>query len=133
MKTNILFKFSVGLFAGLLAFTTFAGPITYTYDAAGRLVLVDYGGGTNLFKIYDPAGNLLERSAPGPLLQAAFSDSQTTFSWPALAAGFTLSRTPSLAAPITFTPVNIAPVVNGDRLQVTVDTPPDTVFFALRR
>lgn len=121
------------LIASLLAFTATAGPIHYTYDAAGRLVVVDYGGGTSLYKLYDPAGNLLERSAPGPLLSATFAPGQVSFSWAALAADFTLSSTPSLAAPITFTPVPVVPTLSGDRYHATINTPPDTAFFLLRK
>jgi YD repeat-containing protein len=120
-------------FAALFATTIAAAPINYTYDAAGRLVVVDYGGGTSLYKIYDPAGNLLERSAPGPLLSATFAPGQIEFSWAALAGDFTLSSTPSLAVPITFTPVPIVPVLSGDRLHVTLTSPPDTAFFLLRK
>ena len=42
-----------------------AGTITYTYDDAGRLIRVDYGGGVSIIYTYDPAGNLLERQVQG--------------------------------------------------------------------
>lgn len=32
--------------------------VTYRYDASGRLLLADYGGGNALHYHYDPAGNL---------------------------------------------------------------------------
>jgi len=35
--------------------------ITYTYDSAGRLIMVDYGDGTGIRYTYDNAGNLLTR------------------------------------------------------------------------
>jgi uncharacterized repeat protein (TIGR01451 family) len=35
--------------------------VNYTYDAAGRLIKVDYGNGTVITYTYDPAGNLLSR------------------------------------------------------------------------
>ena len=35
--------------------------IAYTYDDAGRLVAVDYGGGKTIHYTYDNAGNLLQR------------------------------------------------------------------------
>ena len=45
--------------------TLAASPITssvkYTYDAAGRLIKVQYGTRTVITYIYDPAGNLLSR------------------------------------------------------------------------
>jgi len=37
--------------------------VTYTYDAAGRLVLAGYGGGKTTAYTYDNAGNLLQRCA----------------------------------------------------------------------
>ena len=38
MKLSPHSKFGLALFASLLALNAHAGPITYTYDAAGRLV-----------------------------------------------------------------------------------------------
>lgn len=37
--------------------------VTYTYDALGRLVRVDYGDGASIAYTYDAGGNLLNRSA----------------------------------------------------------------------
>lgn len=42
--------------------------ICYTYDAAGRLIEVDYGGGKTIRYTYDARGNVLMRE------QVAFSD-----------------------------------------------------------
>lgn len=42
--------------------------ISYKYDAAGRLIEVDYGGGKTIRYIYDARGNVLMRE------QVAFSD-----------------------------------------------------------
>ena len=39
-----------------------ARSVTYTYDAAGRLVTVDYGRGNRITYTYDSAGNLLSRA-----------------------------------------------------------------------
>ncbi|MBM3189057.1 MAG: hypothetical protein FJZ90_10090 [Chloroflexi bacterium] len=39
--------------------------VSYTYDAAGRLVQVDYGGGRRVAYTYDQAGNLLRREVLG--------------------------------------------------------------------
>ncbi len=44
----------------LLAAAAF-GATNYSYDAAGRLTKVDYGGGKTLTYTYDNAGNLLSR------------------------------------------------------------------------
>ena len=38
-----------------------AAPVTHTYDAAGRLVGTDYGGGKVVTYAYDKNGNLLKR------------------------------------------------------------------------
>jgi YD repeat-containing protein len=40
---------------------SFAGTKKYTYDAAGRLVRVDYGNGKGFVYRYDANGNLLSR------------------------------------------------------------------------
>ena len=52
--------------APVLLFTTsltLAGAsITYTYDDAGRLLSVNYGGGQGISYTYDNAGNLLKRT-----------------------------------------------------------------------
>ena len=37
--------------------------ITYTYDAAGRLIGADYGGDVRITYTYDASGNLLRRRA----------------------------------------------------------------------
>ncbi|MBI2822763.1 MAG: RHS repeat protein [Acidobacteria bacterium] len=46
----------------LFALTLHAGVVTYTYDTAGRLVLVDYGNGTAVRYRYDASGNLLAKN-----------------------------------------------------------------------
>jgi YD repeat-containing protein len=40
--------------------------LIYSYDAAGRLVAVDYGGGSRVAYTYDAAGNLLREQSAGP-------------------------------------------------------------------
>ncbi len=44
---------------------SYAGTKKYTYDAAGRLVRVDYGNGKGFVYRYDPNGNLLSRQPLG--------------------------------------------------------------------
>ena len=39
-----------------------AGTVNYSYDAAGRLVKIDYGSGGSITYTYDNAGNLLGRT-----------------------------------------------------------------------
>ena len=130
MKTPTLLPI---LFTALLALTATAGPITYTYDAAGRLVLVNYGGTTNLYKIYDDAGNLLERSAPGPVMHRTTAGAQTTFAWTELATGFQLVSTPRVRPPVIWTPVAVTPTPSGGFFIATVNRPPGTLFFAIRK
>jgi YD repeat-containing protein len=45
--------------------------ISYTYDAAGRLTLVDYGNGTSIQYTYDAMGNLISQTVttPAPVWQ----------------------------------------------------------------
>lgn len=45
-----------------------AAEISYAYDAAGRLVEADYGGGKSIRYLYDSLGNVLQRE------QVAFTD-----------------------------------------------------------
>ena len=121
------------LLIALLALTASAGTISYTYDAAGRLVLVDYGGNTNLYKLYDNAGNLLQRSAPGPVMNSVSAGVQTTFAWTTLAGGFTLVSTPRLRPPVVWTPVAVTPTVSGSQFVATVNAPSGVLFFAVRK
>ena len=133
MKPSTFSPFTLALLASLLALTVSAGTITYTYDAAGRLVLVDYGGNTNLYKIYDNAGNVVERSAPGPILHHVTGGTQTQFAWTVLATNFTLVSTPSLRSPIAWTPVAITPGQSGGQFTAILPNPSDKLFYILRR
>ncbi len=47
----------------LAAFPARGASVTYTYDVAGRLIRVDYGGGKGFAYQYDNAGNLVSRTA----------------------------------------------------------------------
>lgn len=51
--------------------------ITYSYDAAGRLIKVDYGNGTTITYTYDPAGNLLSRVVTGTAPSLTISKTHT--------------------------------------------------------
>ena len=46
----------------LLAGLAIAGSVQYTYDAAGRLILADYGNGKTIAYTYDASGNLTSRT-----------------------------------------------------------------------
>lgn len=50
----------------IFAFALSAGSVNYTYDSAGRLVLVDYGNGLTIVYSYDAAGNLTSRVVTAP-------------------------------------------------------------------
>jgi uncharacterized protein (TIGR03437 family) len=56
----------------LAATLALAANVNYTYDAAGRLIKVDYGNGSIVNYTYDKAGNLLTRlvqsASSGPLI-----------------------------------------------------------------
>ena len=56
----------------LAATLALAANVDYTYDAAGRLIKVDYGNGSIVNYTYDKAGNLLTRlvqsASSGPLI-----------------------------------------------------------------
>lgn len=43
-----------------------AGKVSYSYDAAGRLVKADYGSAGSIAYEYDKAGNLIKRTTQGP-------------------------------------------------------------------
>jgi YD repeat-containing protein len=50
------------LLALIFAILAAASATTYSYDAAGRLIGVNYGNGIVITYSYDKAGNLLNRS-----------------------------------------------------------------------
>ncbi len=83
------------------------GPITYTYDDAGRLVEVDYGNDTSISYTYDAAGNLLSQEIIAPeqcdALTSVGISGQTSGYTDTLYA-FTSVITPAAATePITYT------------------------------
>ena len=116
-----------------------AASINYTYDAAGRLVKVDYGNGSTIIYSYDKSGNLLTRSvqtSSGPLISSVTVASggtviaQNTFivikganlvpaSTPA--SGVIWSNAPSFASG------EMPTQLNG--VSVTVDSKPAFVYF----
>jgi len=61
----LLSLLSIALFASALCVAT-AEAATYTYDAAGRLIKVDYGTAGSIVYTYDNAGNLTSRTVVGP-------------------------------------------------------------------
>lgn len=74
----------LSLLAALLAVSTphaFAQTATYSYDANGRLLVADYGGGRTYTYTYDKAGNILTETVgtvgPTYTLQVAISPAGT--------------------------------------------------------
>ncbi len=49
----------------MLPQTVFAVNVTYTYDAAGRLLTAQYGDGQHVAYSYDAVGNMTQRMASG--------------------------------------------------------------------
>ena len=66
MKTSLLSSACVfvALFTGLVR-SAEAGPISYTYDSAGRLTKADYGQGRTINYTYSSRGDLLQRQMTG--------------------------------------------------------------------
>ncbi len=57
------------LLLSFVSLSIWADPVTYKYDAAGRLVTADYGSAGVITYTYDKAGNLTNRTVtvpPGP-------------------------------------------------------------------
>jgi hypothetical protein len=85
MKTRnlaVAVVFSI-FFCLCLASGVFAGTVTYSYDAAGRLIKADYGT-QSIAYTYDSAGNILQREVsaasaptPGPSSSAHVSSGGT--------------------------------------------------------
>src|SRR6185295_11896543 len=53
----------IAIFVLLIQSLAFASTLTCTYDTAGRLVNVNYGGNTNVAFSFDNNGNLLSQSS----------------------------------------------------------------------
>lgn len=58
----MLIRLGLAILAAQLAFAA----VTYSYDAAGRLVKVDYGSAGSIVYTYDAAGNLTSRTVQAP-------------------------------------------------------------------
>jgi uncharacterized protein RhaS with RHS repeats len=80
----------------LLSTSAQTRTITYTYDAAGRLVGADYGESQGITYTYDAAGNLLQRE-----VYRAETPTPTPTDTPTA----TATPTPTLTATATATPV----------------------------
>jgi len=68
-----------------------------------------------------------------PLSLSRAGGNQVVLSWPLYPAGFVLEATSSLTPPVTWSPVNPAPVVTSNQNQVTVNAASSGQFFRLNR
>ena len=108
-----------------------AGLQSFSYDAAGRIVAADYGGGKSISYAYDHAGNLVQWFQPAPgIVVDSLAGSQLTLFWPAAPAGFRLQSTSALGASAVWSDVLVTPVQMGNLNLVTV-TVAGTTFFRL--
>ena len=71
MKSTYLMLRNIAVVVGLCL--PLSAAVTYSYDAAGRLVSVTYSNGSTISYMYDKAGNILSRSlsaASGALINS---------------------------------------------------------------
>ncbi len=57
LKSNLLKYIIIVIFLLILPLSSFAAPVTYTYDSLNRVTSVDYGAGATEDYTYDAAGN----------------------------------------------------------------------------
>ena len=99
---------------------TTAGSVAYTYDAAGRLTLVDYGGGRTIAYAYDKLGNMASRivtAGAGPAITgvvngASFLPGTAASTWITIQ-GTNLSQTTRTWKSSDFVTNNLPTVLDG--------------------
>ncbi|HEU0011562.1 MAG TPA: HYR domain-containing protein, partial [Verrucomicrobiae bacterium] len=70
---------------------------------------------------------------PPPRITVSRQGANLVICWPATCAPYLLEQTSSLNSPLLWTPVMIAPIVNGNQYCVPVPIQPGNKFFRLRR
>jgi YD repeat-containing protein len=111
-----------------------ASNITYTYDAAGRIVAADYGAGKSTSYAYDNAGNLILSSQPAPgLLVSRPSANQINLFWPVAPGGFMLYSSGSLGAGAQWNISGAIQFQTGDLNVVTQALGPFNTFYRLQK
>jgi YD repeat-containing protein len=124
------------LFTGLLCLGhpgADASNITYTYDAAGRIVAADYGSGKSTSYAYDNAGNLLQNSQPTPgITVVSFVGNQLTLAWPISPGGFVLQSASAANPGAVWSNVVVTNLQSGNLNSVTL-TLGATTFFRLKK
>lgn len=117
-----------------MASTSHASSIAYTYDAAGRIVAADYGGGKSTSYAYDNAGNLIVSSQPSPgLLVSRPSASQIALFWPVAPGGFLLYSSGTLGAGAQWNISGAIQFQTGDLNVVTQGLGPANTFYRLQK
>jgi YD repeat-containing protein len=113
---------------------SYASSVAYTYDAAGRIVAADYGGGKSISYAYDNAGNLVLSSQPAPgLLVSRASANQINLFWAAAPGGFGLYSSGSLAAGAQWNFSGAIQFQTGDLNVVTLTLNPYNTFYRLQK
>jgi YD repeat-containing protein len=111
-----------------------ASNITYTYDAAGRIVAADYGAGKSTSYAYDNAGNLILSSQPAPgLVVSRPSANQINLFWPVAPGGFMLYSSGSLGAGAQWNISGAIQFQTGDLNVVTQALGPFNTFYRLQK
>ena len=127
--------FGLALCAALMLIwssATHGSTISYTYDAAGRLVTAGYGANRTTSYAYDNAGNLLQSSTPTPgMVIGSIVNRQFTLSWPSTPGGFVLQSASAIGPGAQWTNVGITPSQSGNLYSVTL-TVGGTTFYRLK-
>ena len=111
-----------------------ASNITYTYDAAGRIVAADYGAGKSTSYAYDNAGNLILSSQPAPgLVVSRPSANQINLFWTVAPGGFMLYSSGSLGAGAQWNISGAIQFQTGDLNVVTQALGPFNTFYRLQK
>jgi len=110
-----------------------ASTISYTYDAAGRIVAAGYGTGKSISYAYDNAGNQLLSSQPAPgLLISRPSANQLNLYWPSVPGSLSLYYSSSLGTGAQWHISLAIPTPLGNLNVVTQALSPFTTFYRLQ-
>jgi hypothetical protein len=111
--------------SGTAAAATVAGsPYSIVPSAA-------IGNGLGNYTINYVNGELTVVGLTQPSLDFVFEPPNVMLSWPTNASAFVLSRTPSLASPITWTPVTSGISVNGTNNTITINASGGNQYYKL--
>ena len=103
----------------ILLWVTAAASVTYTYDATGHLIKIDYGNGSVITYTYDDAGNLVTRSLASVTAQTIIFGALSN--QPYGTAPFTVSATASSGLAVSFASTTTAVcTVSGSTVTLVV-------------